>query len=234
MRGLLRRLARDTGAASLVEFGLALPIVFFMGAGGIEYANLGRSQLMVSQIALNLADNASRVGMMTNLSITQLREADLNDVLQAARLQGQGIELTTHGRVTLSSLENVQQSYDWFGPVQRIHWQRCIGRKSGSGWDSTYGTTSTSAATTSSLGHAGTTALTGMGDTGYKVAAPSGSAVMFVEINYQYQPMFGSMFITARNIHHTASFIVRDKRDFSQLYNPSPAATASTCNLHNS
>ena len=71
-----------------------------------------------------------------------------------------------------------------------------------------------------------------MGDTGYKVNAPAGSGLIFVEINYDYQPLFGSMFMSSRKIHHVASLIVRDKRDFAQLYNPSPAATRMTCDKY--
>ena len=84
---------------------------------------------------------------------------------------------------------------------------------------------------TSAIG-SGTTMTAGMGDTGYKVSASQGSAVMFVEVNYKYQPLFGSLFVTPPIIHYTASFVVRDNRDYTQIYNPSPAATRSTCNLH--
>ena len=227
---LMHRLRTEIGAASLVEFGLALPIVFFLGAGGIEYANLGRSQLLVSQIALNLADNASRVGLTSNLATTQLREADINDVLQAVRLQGNGIGIATNGRVTLSSLENIQQSYDK-APAQRIHWQRCIGLQSGASYTSSYGSAPATAGIDATLGNAGTP-TTGMGDTGYQVTAPSGAGVMFVEVNFNYQPMFSAMFIKNRQIHYTASFIVRDKRDFSQIFNPSPTAPRATCDLY--
>jgi Flp pilus assembly protein TadG len=231
--GLLARLARDCSAASLIEFGLALPVTFFMGAGGIEYANLARVHLLVSQITMNLADNASRVGLSSTLSATQLRETDVNDVFAGVRLQGAGIGLTTHGRVILSSLENVQQTYD-SAAVERIHWQRCIGLKGGSGYDSSYGTTSTAAGTTATLANAGTTVSTGMGDTGYKVTATTGGGVMFVEVNYTYQPLFGTMFIANKLLHYTASFVVRDSRDFSQIYNPSPAATVMTCDKYTS
>jgi Flp pilus assembly protein TadG len=231
--GVWRKLAADRSAASLVEFGLSLPLVFFLGAGGIEYANLARTNIMLSQITLTLADNASRVGLSSTLSATQLRETDMNEVIAGARLQGAGLRLTTYGRVIISSLENVQQSYDSV-PVQRIHWQRCVGLKSGSGYDSNYGTTSTTAGTDATVGNAGTAASTGMGDTGYKVSAPATSGVMFVEVNFQYQPMFSTMFVTNRLIHYTASFVVRDRRDFSQIYNPAPAATRMTCNLYTS
>ena len=104
-----------------------------IGLYGIETANLALINLRVSQIALSLADNASRVGTMSTLNTVQLREVDLNDVLQATRLQGAGIKLTTFGRVTLSSLENPSGT-------QNIHWQRCIGLMRGTGYDSSYGT----------------------------------------------------------------------------------------------
>ena len=55
---------------------------------------------------------------------------------------------------------------------------------------------------------------------------------MFVEINYDYQPLFGTLFVKPSKIHYIASFIVRDNRDYSQIINPAPTATASTCNLH--
>ncbi|NWO96523.1 hypothetical protein, partial [Escherichia coli] len=82
-----------------------------------------------------LADNASRVGLFSGQTTIQLREADINDVLQQTRLHGSAIDLTTKGRVTLSSLENVKQSYDT-AATQRIHWQRCIGTLSGTSYDS--------------------------------------------------------------------------------------------------
>lgn len=228
MRPLLRRLAPDSSGASLIEFALALPIVFYMGGAGIEYTNMARVHLQISQIALDLADNASRVGLSSNLAATQIRETDMNDVLAGARLQGNGLGLTTNGRITISSLEMVQQSYDTV-PVQRIHWQRCVGLKSGTGFASSYGTTSTTAGTDATLANAGTTMSTGMGDTGYKVSAPTGAGVMFVEVNYTYQPFFGTMFVTNKVMHYTASFVVRDLRDYAQIYNPSPAATRMTC-----
>ena len=229
---IARALRRDERGVAFMEFALATPIVLAIGCYGIEISHLALTHLRVSQIALNLADNASRVGVSSNLTTTQLREVDVNDVLQGARLKGASMSLTTFGRVTLSSLENVQQSYDT-AAVQRIHWQRCIGTMSGTGYDSTYGTTTTTAGTDATSNNKGTTAASGMGDAGSQVSAPAGSGLMFVEVNYNYQPLFGSLFVPSRIIHYTASFIVRDKRDFSQIFNPSPAATRSTCDLHN-
>lgn len=235
LAGLIGRLRRANSGVAMVEFALATPIVVLIGGYGIELCNMAIVHMRVSQIALNLADNASRVGLTSNLTTTQLRESDINDVLIGAKLQGASMGLTQYGRITLSSLENVKQSYET-AAVQRIHWQRCIGLMKGTGYDSSYGTTSatagTAAATSASSAYAGTAASTGMGDTGYKVMASDDTGVMFVEVNYQYQGIFGTWFTNAPTIHYIASFVVRDKRDFSQIFNPTPAATRSTCDLY--
>lgn len=222
----LRRFREDRSGVTLLEFAFGLPMFLTAGMWGVELTNLAITHQRLSQLALELADNASRVGLYSNQATVQLREIDLNDVLQATRAHGSNIDLTTNGRVILSSLENVNGT-------QRIHWQRCIGAKSGVGYDSSYGTTTTSAGTTTNPGDAGTLAPTGMGEAGAKVNAPANSAVMFVEVNYLYTPLIGNgWFASPRRLQYVASFIVRDNRDLTQLYNPSPAATRSTCNLY--
>jgi Flp pilus assembly protein TadG len=253
----LRSLARDRSGLALLEFAFALPIVLGLGAYGLEISNLAMLNLRVSQIALTLADNASRVGTFSTLSTLQLREVDMNDVLQAARYQGASINLSTNGRITLSSLENIQQASD-SAPVLRLHWQRCLGLKSGTGYDSSYGISATSATSTTATysggtydptagvdtntsstvdnasSHPGSLASTGMGDANQKVMPPSGSGVMFVEINYLTKPLFGTWLTAPARLHYSASYIVRDKRDFTEIYNPSPTTTAMTCNLYTS
>ena len=238
-RALLHRLRGDTGGLALLEFAFTLPLVLAIGGWGVELSNLALVNLRISQYALNLADNASRVGQDASGGVTDLREVDANDALQGAKLEGAAINLTTRGRVTLSSLENVQQSYD-AARVQRIHWQRCIGAMSGVGYDSTYPATapfvSSSAGSDGTQANAGVPAPNGMGDAGFQVKAPNDSGVMFVEVNYLYKPLFGSIYLGSapRIIHYTASYIVRDNRSFVQVYNPSPNATASTCDKHSS
>ena len=230
----IRALAGAERGTSMLEFALGLPVVLALGGWGAELSNYAIINMLVKQSAMCLADNASRVGSNNNgnLAVFQLREVDINDVLQGARLTGTGINLTKYGRITVSSLENIQQSYDTT-TVQRIHWQRCIGQESGSTYDSSYGTTSTTAGSDPTQANAGTAMPGGMGDTPTQVNAPANTGVIFVEVNYLYQPLFGTMFMAQTKIHYTASFIVRDNRDFTQIYNPSPTSTASTCNLHN-
>lgn len=223
-------LHHDTSGLALTEFAMAFPVLLALGMYGIDTANLALTNLKLNQIALNLADNASRVGVNGTLGIQQMREVDVNDILQGAKAQGAPINLTTNGRIILSSLERDPSD------VQRIHWQRCIGMKSGAAYDSHYGTTAVADGTTAT-GNAGTVTASGMGESGAKVNAPldttTTTGVMFVEINYRYTPMF-SWLSTPSDLRFVASYIVRDSRDFKQIYNPSPAATRLTCNLYSS
>lgn len=247
-----RRFRDDRSGLALLEFAFTAPLVVTLGLWGVETANLALANLRVSQVALNLADNASRVGVQSTLVTQQLREVDINDVFAAARAQGAAWDLTTRGRITLSSLEADKDG------KQTIHWQRCLGIKSGAGYDSTYGRTTisggspaaadsttapydpTAGVNTSTSGadnsasHPGSVITGGMGETGAKVVSPNNSGVMFVEINYDYKPVVGTGWLPtgAAKLRYIASFIVRDRRDFGQVYNPSPAATLMTCNKY--
>jgi Flp pilus assembly protein TadG len=227
------RLHHDRAGLALIEFALSAPIMLLVGCYGVELANLAMVHMRVSQIALNLADNASRVGAYSNLATQQLREVDVNDILQAARYQGASISLTANGRITLSSLENVAQSYDT-QPVQRIHWQRCLGAQSGVGFDGQFkANVTTTAGNTAAVTDKGYDLPLGISDNGSTpIMAPGGAGVMYVEINYRTKPLFGTWFTPPQVIHYIASFVVRDRRDYSQIYNPTPTSTPSTCNLY--
>ncbi|MFD1612888.1 TadE/TadG family type IV pilus assembly protein [Sphingomonas tabacisoli] len=224
---VLKRFGRNRSGLALIEFAYAMPAVMGMGMYGVETANLAQTHMRVSQIALMLADNASRAGVdVSGGTIQQLREIDINDVMQGLRLQAADLNLTQNGRVTLSSLETNVDGGQW------IHWQRCVGLKNGAGWDSSYGV--------AGQGATGT-ALQGMGPTGAQVKAPAGEAVIFVEINYQYKSLFGNLtaLIGTPVIKYTASYIVRDKRDLAGnggtgIYDPSPAVGAAkmTCDKY--
>lgn len=228
---VLRALARDRRGLALIEFAFAAPLVLALGLYGVEMGNQALTHMRVSQIALSVADNASRMGQIQTSNIEQFREGDMNDVFQAARLQGAGIKLGTYGRITVSSLENVQQSYDT-APVQRIHWQRCMGSMTAANYASSYGTTSSSAGSTATLADAGTTATAGMGDPGRMVKVPAGYGLIFVEVNYQYQPVVSGWLAKPFRMHYVASMIVRNARDFRQIYNPLLSATPATCNKY--
>lgn len=212
------RLARAESGLAMTEFALVTPFMAVLGLYGLESANLAIAHMRMSQISANLADTVSRIGESSPTALKRIRESDINDAFQAVRLQSGSYGLTTNGRVILSSLE--QNASTPAG--QWIHWQRCVGLKN----------------VTSSYGVAGNgatgTGFAGMGPTGQKIEAPAGSAVMFVEIVYDYQPLISNSLLGAKVIRAKSAFLVRDRRDLTPVNNPSnpsPTSTPSTCNL---
>ncbi|MCP5396720.1 MAG: pilus assembly protein [Sphingomonadaceae bacterium] len=216
MQKFLRRLQNSTSGAALVEFALATPLLLTAGLWGVESAHQAIVQMRISQAAILIADNASRVGEESLLGQVQIYESDINDIFYGTHVQTGGtVELFEHGRVILSSLEVIPDSLDG---ANYIHWQRCMGKKVHS----------------SSYGHEGdgltTGGIPGMGPTGQEIIAFDGEAVMFVEVSYDYQPLVSSAFTTAGEMSATAAFNVRNNRDLTQIYqrdsgNPDPVAT---------
>jgi len=212
----LRRLLRDHSGVAMLEFALGAPFVLTFGLWGIEISNLALTNMKVSQVAMHLADNASRIGDTSVLADRKIYESDINDVLYGANLQGgQSLNLYEPGRVIVSSLE-VNASGQ-----QYIHWQRCKGKKNHT---SSYGVQGANLGTT------------GMGPTGYKVLAQPNDAVIFVEVVYDYQPLVSAAFVSNTTIAATSAFTVRDDRDLSQIYQrPAPAAdTVASCSTFDS
>lgn len=213
------RLLRDTRGVALIEFAYATPVIMTMGLYGLELSSFALANLRASQIASNLADTASRIGENIPLANKQIRESDINDAFQAVRLQSGGIDIPNRGRVILSSLESRSPSAG-----QTIRWQRCLGKKNEI---SSYGVQGEGATVTTFLG---------MGDPGRLIAAPPGSAVMFVEVIVDYKPVVHDRLLGPKTIRAKAAFLVRDRRDLAPANNPSnpaPAATPATCNLFN-
>ncbi len=217
-----RRLAglrRDTSALAYVEFAYMLPILMSLGLGGIELANLAIAHMRISQVALSLADNASRAKQKVTSGLPRLRETDINQALTAAQLQASDLKLKENGRLILSSLEKNADGGQW------IHWQRCSGSKA---YPSSYGIQGDGATGT---------AMKGMGPTGRQVAADTSFAIMFVEVAYDYQPIIFGSLIGNRQIVKTAAMYVRDDRDltgdptrggkYGNVYNPTPAVSDS-------
>lgn len=209
----IRRLVRNCSGAAMTEFALSLPLVTTVGLWGTELANFALVNMKVHELAIHLADNASRVGDTSTLLNRKIYENDINDLLLGSSIQAStSLNFYDHGRAIISSLETQPAN-----PAQQyIHWQRCKGLKS---WSSHYGTAGAN--------------VSGMGPAGKQVTAPAGEAVIFVEVAYDYQPLISSRFIGATTITSIASFSVRDKRDLAQIYqqdpvNPDPISTCSS------
>ena len=200
-------LGRDQRGISMVEFGLCLPFLVAVGMTGIEITNMASASMQVSQIAVSVADNASRLGQTDNSAVApSVGEADVDAVMFGAMRQGASLDFQQNGRIILSSLE-----VDPADPaVQYIHWQRCAGDMSA---ESSYGIESDE--------------VDGIGS--QNLTANPGQAVMFAEVYYTYQPVFAGGFGLVDNMtfRQEAAFIVRDDRDIDDGLMGTPTSTCS-------
>jgi len=206
IRQTLRSLKQDVSGLAMVEFAFAAPLVLGMGMLGTDTASLVIAHLQVSQIAMQLADNASRVGEDDSLSARRVYERDIIDTLLGAEKLGENISIYQQGRVIISSLQQNAQGGQW------IAWQRCRGAKN---YNSSYGVQGAGATGTS---------FPGMGVPGRYITASPGTAVMFVEVAYDYRSITPMNVFNNQQIVYTAAFNVRDNRDLSQLYTGGPVA----------
>lgn len=214
LAGLFGRLREQRSGIAMTEFALATPFLMIAGLGGIEVANYSVATMKIGQVAIQIADNASRIGDYSTLSNRKIYESDIDDLLIGANLHaGSQMALFANGRVIISSLE-----FNTSGNMQYIHWQRCMGAKR----------------VTSSYGVTGDQFAVGMGPTGREVYAGTNEAVMFVEVQYDYQPLVGSAVIGRPTLSSIASFTVRSSRDLTQIYQTTPASPAMTCDKYTS
>jgi hypothetical protein len=196
---LLGRLARDNSGVAFVEFAYVLPLLLGLGLVGTDLARLAIVNMQVSQIALSLADNASRLGQTENSAIAPtVTEADVDAVIDGAVREGGSIDLLKNGRIVLTSLE-----YDSEEKRQYIHWQRCRGKLDKG---SAYGNDSDRNGLTGP-------ALKGLGK-GTKISVSGDTAVMFVELYYRYEGLLGIPYgLGERMLHQEGAFLIRDDRN---------------------
>ena len=211
LRALLRRLARDRSGLAMIEMAYAAPFLMLLGLGGVEVANYAIIHMRVSQLAVSLADNASRAKQEVVSGVPRMREVDVNEAFTAAIVQAGQLDVAANGRLILSSLEVNDEGGQW------SHWQRCFGEAP---YASSYGEQGDGAEGTE---------LAGMGPAGRQVQAETGYAIMFAEVSYEYQPIMLGDFIEDRRISKVAAMFVRDNRDLSQLFNPAPGAAVNDC-----
>ena len=108
MTGLssFRRLLRNRSGVAMTEFALGAPFLLMAGLWGTETANYALVNMKVGQLAVHVADNASRVGDTSTLQNRKVYEADILDVLIGAQIQGgPALDLYENGRVIISSLQ---------------------------------------------------------------------------------------------------------------------------------
>ena len=208
----LGALAKDDSGLALTEFAFIAPIFLSMGLMGSETAYYTITHMQVSQIAMQVADNASRVGESDVLTAKKVFESDINGSLIGAEKAGDVFDLFDHGRVIVSSLQRNSDGGQW------IAWQRCRGAYRHT---SSYGVQGAGASGTS---------FPGMGDPDSRITASAGTAVMFVEVAFEYQALTPFDWLDGEVITYTAAFNVRDNRDLTQIYQTNPASGVARCN----
>ncbi len=199
LRELARRLKGDTQAVSTIEFALILPLFIGLGLTGVELAYMSTVNMQVSQTALSLADNASRLGQTDNSSVTPtVTEDDIDSIMSGALRQGQGFDLQANGRIILSSLE-----VDDTTGRQYIHWQRCAGDLEKT---SQYGDEDQN-------NGLGSTQITGVGSAEDRISATPGSAVMVAEVYYEHSGILKGTIGEKALFREEAIFAIRDDRN---------------------
>jgi hypothetical protein len=188
-----KNLLRDDRAVAMLEFAFSMPLVLSLGLGGMELANLALAHLRVSQIAMTTADNAGRVRVAVD-------EADINEVFIGASTVGESLDFEENGRIVLSSLQDNGRTGSAHG--QMINWQRCFGDLD---VDPAYGVEGDGRTDGS---------LQSMGQAGRQIQSLPGTAVMFVEVSYEYQPIVGNAILGPTTIRYESAFNVRERDAF--------------------
>ncbi len=189
----LRRLRHDRAGLALTEFAFAAPIFLTLVLTGLELSNLALAHMRVSQMAMTVADNAGRV-------TSGIDEANIYEVFTGAGVVAEGLDFEPHGRMVLSALEENGKKGSNEG--QTIVWQRCWGNGA---YDPAYGLEGDGADDDS--------LEDGLGTGGDKITAASGTAVMFVEVTYDYQPLVSTGFFDPPTIRYESAFNVRERQN---------------------
>jgi Flp pilus assembly protein TadG len=201
---------------AFIEFAFALPVLLALGLLGLETANYAMANLRVSNIAMLTADNAARVR-------ESIDEADITELLTGAKMTGSNINFAPNGRIILTDLEPTTT-----GGKQWVRWQRCDGAlnyaatptalrpMTSAGAVITNGTEiyNSDRNTNSSNPSSETKAsLTSVGSGTNVISAQAGTAVMVVEVAYNYQPIIPNSFLQGKQITYVAAFNVRQRTD---------------------
>lgn len=190
----LKKLHEDKSGLALIEFAFVAPFMLTVGLTGMETANLAVGHLQVSQVAMLVADNASRVR-------NSIDEADIREIFTGAHLTGSSIDFSPNARIILSNLEH--NGLAGANEGQWIRWQRCYGGN----------TNYTSSFGNEDDGRTDATLAAGIGPTGKKISASSATGVNFVEVVYDYKPLVSDRFFGNIVIRYQSAFVARERND---------------------
>jgi hypothetical protein len=161
----------------------------------MEVTNLALVHLRLNHVAETVADNAARVR-------GQMDENDFDEIMAGIELEGESIDLADNSRIIVSSIQDNGQT-DSAKKGQTIRWQRCHGGKTAKA--PKYGK--------QGKGKSDNALKDGVGPAGRKIGAQPGTAVIFVEVAYDYEPMIFDDIIGAREIRYESAFNVRERTE---------------------
>ena len=95
--GAAQRFGRDNRALALTEFAFAAPFLLLLGLVGVETVNFIAYHQKASQLAVLIADSASR-------KLERMDEADVEEIFFGAHVSGESYDLGENGRVILTML----------------------------------------------------------------------------------------------------------------------------------
>ncbi|WP_395612463.1 TadE/TadG family type IV pilus assembly protein [Allosphingosinicella sp.] len=229
-----RALGDCRSGVAFIEFAFALPVLLALGLLGLETANYAMANLRVSNIAMLTADNAARVR-------DSIDEADVVELFTGAKMSGSNINFAANGRIILTDLEPTST-----GGKQWVRWQRCDGALNYASTNSAlrpltstgtaitngteiYATDRTTPSTATAMSSETKATMTSVGSGSNVISASAGSAVMLVEVAYNYQPVIPNSFLSGRQITYTSAFNVRQRTD--QTLRNINRITPKSCNL---
>lgn len=210
-RQMIGKILACRSGVAFIEFAYAMPFLMVLGMSGVELANIATANARVSAITSNIADGVARVR-------DRIDEVDINDVITGAQYSGQGINLTGKGRIIISTVEDNAATAT---PTtdQVITWQRCKGAKV--------------VAAAQTIGTQGQILTSGPGPAGRQISARPGNPVIFVQVFYDYTPIFSSRLFGTITMRYSSAFSVRDRvvQTMQNAQNLSGANVAA-CNLY--
>jgi len=195
----LMLVGENVSGVALTELAIIFPIFLFMILGLLELSNYAIQRQRLSQAALQIADNAGRLGESGFGGSKRISEKQITDTLLGGITQADKLDLKRNGRIILSSLETNADGGQW------LHWQRCYGELIAV---SSYGREGD--------GKAGT-AFVGMGPVNSRIFAGVAQPVMFVELAYKLKPIAIPYLIPKQAIIETASMPVRAERNLTSV-----------------
>ena len=179
VRASPRALRGCTSGVAMIEFALALPVLTTLGLCGLETANYAMAHLRVSNIAMLTADNAARVR-------ESIDEANIIELFTGAKMSGDSINFRQNGRIILSTSSPTRRR-SGTSTGQWIRWQRCDGAK-----------VRRAPITARRAPARPTTRCSASARRRNPITAAPGTAVMLVEVVYNYQPIISNSFFGGR------------------------------------